>query len=121
MQLDRLGFPPQIYSTLYGLNKVMADLGFPRWTLVKWQVPPLYTFWLMMVLIMSGLKWFAAFQLLFILYKTYEHYGDPMTDWVQGGIRGKFGEGSKNILEYVRSCAGKNDFEMITMTGFVLP
>ena len=83
--LDHIGIPPQLRSTLKGLNNVMADLGFPKWTLVKWQVPPLLTFWLLLTLLFSGLRWFAISEIVFILYKFFEDYGEPVSDWVNGG------------------------------------
>lgn len=82
-KFNKFGLPPQLYNTVFGLNTVLTELGFPKWTLVKWPVPPLLTFWLLLTLLMSGLRWFAMFQIMFVLYKFFEEYGDPMSDWVQ--------------------------------------
>ncbi|XP_067935675.1 uncharacterized protein [Watersipora subatra] len=83
-KVEHIGVPPQLRSTLIGLNSVLTDLGFPRWILVKWQVPPLLTFWLLLTLLLSGLRWFALSQIAFTLYKLYEEYGEPVSDWVNG-------------------------------------
>ena len=89
-KFDTLGLPPQLKATITGLNTILADLGFPKWTLVRWPVPPLMTVWLFLTLVMSGLRWFAMFEILFILYKFFEEYGDPVSDWVQNtGVRGR--------------------------------
>ena len=81
-RMESLGIPPQFLSAVTGFNQVLTGLGFPRWTLVKWQLPPLVTFWLLIVLMLSGLRWFALFEILFVVYKFCEEYG--ISNWLNG-------------------------------------
>ncbi|KAF6019641.1 hypothetical protein EB796_022060 [Bugula neritina] len=90
-KFDKVFLPPQVRTTLYGMNNVLATLGFPKWTLVKWPVPPLMTFWLLLTLLMSGLKWFALFELLFVFYKFFDEYGEPLSDWMHSNGYGEEG------------------------------
>lgn len=88
--MGQLGLPPQLCSTVKGLNTVLTDLGFPSWMLVKWPVPPLLSFWLILTLLLSGLRWFALSEIVFVLYKFFEEYGEPVSDWVNASSRGKY-------------------------------